>query len=934
MKRKILFLLLVLALLLCLFSACSSKDMAGQCGINLRWTYSDKNGTLTITGSGPMYDYTYPQPWASVQDKIVGVSLPQGLTHIGNYSFYRCAGLQAVAIPSSVTSIGDHAFSECTELTSLILPNNDIYFGQGAFDGCPKLIVPVQNPVEHDQSANAPIHTEAPQATAQPVRPTAQLVSSTAVPVQPTAVPAPPTAVLAPPSAVPAPPTAQPVSPTAQPASPAANDRCGDDLSWSFSSSTGQLTIMGSGNMYDFDWDGQPWKSVLDQITSISLSEDLTSIGKDAFRDCRNLTSVTIPSGVTAIDRNAFRGCERLASVTIPNSVTSIGSYAFCDCKNLPFVTLPKRLTSIEDCVFFGCSHLASVTIPDTVTEIGTGAFRDCPRLASITIPKGVTSIQKMTFSGCADLDSVTVPNGVTSIGEYAFYGCKEMESISIPKTVKTIGWSAFDNCSSLKTVYYGGKSSQRSQIDIEESNNDLEDASWRYSTVTGLSITREPVDAEVRNGEMASFAVRTKGNVNSFQWYYRTGPKAKWIEIESGTTAVLTFTAKPAMDGYQYVCNIENDYGTLTTDVVTLTLELYPPTIDTQPKDVEVISGETATFTVKATDADAYQWYYRTKPNGKWAKISGGTKATLTVKTKYAKNGYQYACDVKNDDGKVTTNAATLTVIKQLPVITVQPKDVTVNSGETAKLTVTATGAESYQWLYRTSPKEKWVKTKTGDAATYTVNTKMRHNGYQYICEISNDDGKVTTNVVTLTVIAMPPKITTQPKDVTVKLTEKAVFRVAATGAESYQWSYRTSSKGEWIKIKDGTKAALTVTPEPEKNGYEYSCVLKNDDGSVRSDIVKLTIDAVIPKITVQPQSVTAKKNASVTFSVEATDAVSFQWYYRKKSSAKWTLLEGATKSSYTTTAKSNHSGYQYRCAVSSVDCKIESAIATLKVK
>ena len=109
---------------------------------------------------------------------------------------------------------------------------------------------------------------------------------------------------------------------------------------------------------------------------------------------------------------------------------------------------------------------------------------------------------------------------------------------------------------------------------------------------------------------------------------------------------------------------------------------------------------------------------------------------------------------------------------------------------------------------------------------------------------------------------------------------------------------------------------------------------MLKNDDGTVRTDIVQLTIDAVIPTITVQPQSVTAKKGTAVTFTVEATDAVSYQWYYRKKSTAKWVLLEGATDPTYTTTATTGRNGFQYHCVISSVDCKINSAVATLKVK
>ena len=59
------------------------------------------------------------------------------------------------------------------------------------------------------------------------------------------------------------------------------------------------------------------------------FDDTITSIGKNAFRDCTSLASVTIPNGVTSIGGQAFDGCSSLASITIPDSVTSIGNYAF-----------------------------------------------------------------------------------------------------------------------------------------------------------------------------------------------------------------------------------------------------------------------------------------------------------------------------------------------------------------------------------------------------------------------------------------------------------------------------------------------------------------------------------------------------------------------------------------------------------------------------
>ena len=71
--------------------------------------------------------------------------------------------------------------------------------------------------------------------------------------------------------------------------------KCGDDLYWSFNSSTGTLTITGSGAMDDYaSLDDQPWAAVRDQIKKISLPERLQDIGTWAFSGCRGLTNVTI----------------------------------------------------------------------------------------------------------------------------------------------------------------------------------------------------------------------------------------------------------------------------------------------------------------------------------------------------------------------------------------------------------------------------------------------------------------------------------------------------------------------------------------------------------------------------------------------------------------------------------------------------------------
>ncbi|MBP5561158.1 MAG: leucine-rich repeat domain-containing protein [Muribaculaceae bacterium] len=96
-----------------------------------------------------------------------------------------------------------------------------------------------------------------------------------------------------------------------------------------------------------------------------------------------------------------------MTSVTIPNSVTDIGKGAFSNCFGLTSVTIPNSVTTIGDAAFFGCSALTTVTIPNSVTTIGEGAFRDCYDLASVTIPNSVTAIGEGAFKECFSLTSI-----------------------------------------------------------------------------------------------------------------------------------------------------------------------------------------------------------------------------------------------------------------------------------------------------------------------------------------------------------------------------------------------------------------------------------------------------------------------------------------------------------------------------------------------
>ena len=176
-----------------------------------------------------------------------------------------------------------------------------------------------------------------------------------------------------------------------------------------------------------------------------------------AFDNCKKLTSVTIPNSITKIGKFAFYSCSSLTSVTIPNSVTEIGEGAFSACSSLTTIIIPNSITKIENWAFSNCSSLRSVIIPDSVTEIGGYAFARCSRLTSITVPNSVTEIGDGAFDGCSNLETITIPDSVTEMGNGAFLRCNSLKSVSI----ETLNFKKYD----IKRVFGSSPNFKRIKI-------------------------------------------------------------------------------------------------------------------------------------------------------------------------------------------------------------------------------------------------------------------------------------------------------------------------------------------------------------------------------------------------------------------------------------------------------------------------------------
>jgi len=259
---------------------------------------------------------------------------------------------------------------------------------------------------------------------------------------------------------------------------------------------------------------------------TLTLSENITTIGEGAFFNCPALKSLSLPSPLKLIGGSAFSYAS-ITSIVIPESIDSIGESAFESCQKLtsiriedsdkplrmkegyyrPFhycdapktVYLGRNLIQSEEGTPFEVD-VTSVVFGDKVTTINPRMFWGNSKLTSVTIGKGVKTIGKNAFSDCGDDESVstltvTLGQNITRIGEEAFHSCEKLKAITLPSSLKLIEGYAF-------------QSTGLSSIIIPASIDSLGDRAFGYcGNLTSIRIENKATALKMKNGYYGSFA-------------------------------------------------------------------------------------------------------------------------------------------------------------------------------------------------------------------------------------------------------------------------------------------------------------------------------------------------------------------------------------------------------------------------------------------
>ena len=670
-------------------------------------------------GSVSVNDYKGSETEIVIPEYIDG----HRVTAISDYAFYNCSNLTSVTIPQGVTEIGNGAFKRCTSLKVLNMPNDLLKMGESVFFECSSLaaiVIPDSvKTIEKNAFASCTSLKSVTLPSGLTCLESGLFWNCRAL------------------SFITIPDSVREIKGLTY--KEYENDRGYKIYRGVFEDCTNLTSVklpnsvqtVGSNAFYNCQ-----------NLRFVKLSKNLKRIETGAFAKCSQLKSIEIPESVSYIGGGypmaisdcyyyeyeilnrcgAFEECSNLESIVIPDNVSVIGENAFAHCKKLKTAKLSAKLDTLDHGIFWDCTSLTDVVIPngvkkmkgdsiipswkifdmadddwyqhtpfdgctsleylampDSMTEIEENALANCSSLKNVKLSAGLEYLNYGLFKNCTGLTELVIPEGVKGIkgaettteydydydDEYevyhdgAFKGCSNLNKLVVPESVTTIGDDAFEGCESLALYAKTGGVAERY----------AEDNQIPFVPVKILK-NRSTVSAKaILKGQSVTVNCAGGDGVEPYEYavWYQNPNNKKWYKAQ-GYSTKSTVTVKPKQTGaYIIRVNVKDARGKIAKK--DFTVNVFAALKNTSSVSTTSLTlGRSVTVNAASTGGlgtKQYSVWYQNPNNKKWYKSQDySDNTTVTVKPKQT-GAYIVRVKVKDEREKVVTKYLNVTVTK-----------------------------------------------------------------------------------------------------------------------------------------------------------------------------------------------------------------------------------------------------------------------------
>lgn len=466
-------------------------------------------------------------------------------------------------------------------------------------------------------------------------------------------------------------------------------------------------------------------------------------------------------------------------------------------------------------------------------------------------------------------------------------------------------------------------------------------------ATVTALpraaSVTDQPDDTTVASGSTVQFTSTASADpAPTVRWELAEPGSAVFTTISGATaTTVDLGVVNLADSGTQVRAVFTNAAGDTVSDAATLTVALVAPVVSTNPSDPSVASGDPVTLEAAAySEVPATVQWQVAPPGGPFTDVLGATGTTYTFTAEFLQDQYRYRAVFTNPAGSTPTTEATLTVTPEGPQVTSSPTDVTVEEGDPASFSASATGdpVALVQWQVSADGGTTFTDVVGAQLDTYTIPVTGRTQHLTlYRAVFSNLAGTVTTSPASLEVL-YAPEVVAEPVDIVAASGGNATFTADAEGTPSptVQWQVSTDG-GTVFEDVVGAESRTFVLRRLAfaDSGTVVRAVFTNAVGDITTQVATVTVTAAAPAVTTDVADQHAVAGSTVTFTAAASGdpVATVQWRVSTDGGATFTDIAGATKPVYTFSAVEADQGNRYVAVFTNVGGSASTRAAVLAV-